>query len=33
MKICQEFQIWLNSGIYTGTLHEDISTFYCCRQH
>lgn len=33
MKICASIQIRLKSCKISGTLHDDLSRFYCCRRH
>jgi hypothetical protein len=32
VKICLETQNLVKIGQMSGTLHEDISTFYCCQR-
>ena len=32
-KSVEKLQIWLKSDKNIRQLHEDPSTFYCCRQH
>jgi len=33
IKICRETSSWVKIEQKSGALHEDLSTFYCCRRH